>query len=112
MANIPPTENEAWGFYGTMTQRDLDAVSAWSLAAAAIANATGCSLDETRAFLDSSDGRHFADDVPNGDLQTGIDAAIARWMDWRISPRHSRESGIPVGLPYLTGHVINAAFAI
>ncbi len=32
-----------------------------------------------------------------------IDAAIARWMGWRIVRKTSRETGIPHGLPYLTG---------
>ena len=36
-------------------------------------------------------------------LKEAIDAAIARWMGWRIDRKTSRETGIPKGLPYLTG---------
>ena len=38
-------------------------------------------------------------------LEDAIDAAIARWMGWRIDRRTSRDEGIPHGLPYLTGWV-------
>jgi len=61
-----------------------------------------------RDFLDGRDGRHFADDVANAlwkgaTLKDAIDAAIARWMGLTIDRRTSRETGIPRGLPYLTG---------
>ena len=77
---------------------------------AAIAEATGEPLESVRIFLDSRHGRHFADDVANGlctgaPLAAAIDAAIARCMGWRIDRRTSRDEGIPVGLPYLTGWV-------
>ena len=55
-------------------------------------------------------GRHFADDVA-GELSKGlgleeaIEAAVARWMGWRIDRRTNRDEGIPAGLPYLTGWV-------
>jgi hypothetical protein len=61
-----------------------------------------------RDFLDSTHGRHFADDVA-GELWKGetlkeaIEAAVARWQGWTIGRRTSRETGIPQGLPYLTG---------
>jgi hypothetical protein len=32
-------------------------------------------------------------------------------MGWRITQRTSRETGIPAGLPYLTGFVINEGIA-
>ena len=57
-----------------------------------------------RDFLDSRHGRHFADDVANrlctgAPLAAAIDAAIARWMGWRINRKTSRDEGIPRGLP-------------
>jgi hypothetical protein len=63
-----------------------------------------------RDFLDSRHGRHFADEVTNGlcrgaPLAAAIDAAVARWMGWRITRCISRDDGIPRGLPYLTGWV-------
>jgi hypothetical protein len=37
-----------------------------------------------------------------------LGAVIAQWMGWTTISRHiSRETGIPRGLPYLTGFVIN-----
>ena len=43
--------------------------------------------------------------LARGDLAAAIDADIARWMGWRIGRRTSRETGIPEGLPHLTGLV-------
>ena len=37
-------------------------------------------------------------------LKEAIDTAITRWMGWRIDRKTSRETGIPKGLPYLTGY--------
>jgi len=75
-----------------------------------IGRVTGCPQDAVRDFLDSRHGRHFADDVANGlvgrrAIEAAIDAAIMRWMGWTITRRTIRETGIPTGLPYLTGLV-------
>ena len=111
-ATILPTRNTEWGLWGTidMIENDLaaDAPKAWTLASEAVAAATGASPEGVRDFLDSRHGRHFADDVANalarGDtLRDAIDDAVARWMGWRISRHTSRDTGIPKGLPYLTG---------
>ncbi len=59
---IPATQNNAWGFFGTMNEQ---ASAAWPLAMTAIAEATGEPLESVRIFLDSRHGRHFADDVLN-----------------------------------------------
>ena len=110
---ILPTENEAWGFWGTMGAR---AAVAWPIAFTAIHDATGTDAASVRAFLDSRHGRHFADEVSNH-LHTGaalpdaIARAAATWMGWRIGRRTSRETGIPAGLPYLTGFVISEGIA-
>ena len=106
---IPATQNEGWGFWGTMEEH---AKEAWPLATKAIAEATGQPIDNTRAFLDSRHGRHFADDVHNGlcrgnTLKEAIDAAVTRWMGWKISKTNERLQGIPSRLPYLTGFVIH-----
>ena len=110
--SIPQTQNREWGFFGTISHH-ADPERAWDIALAFIAGITGCSPDATRAFLDSRHGRHFADDVAN-ELATGkviadaIEATTARWMGWRISARTAHETGIPRGLPYLTGYAIHA----
>ena len=109
------TRNPDWGFFGTI-RHHADPAAAWPLALAAITAATGCTDEQVRAFLDSRDGRHFADDASNGiarrqDLATAIAEATRRWMDWCICSRTARATGIPQGLPYLTGFVLNAAIA-
>lgn len=70
---IPATQNDTWGFYGTMNEH---AEAAWPLAMTAISDATGQPLESVRTFLDSRHGRHFADDVQNG-LYTGATLAEA-----------------------------------
>ncbi len=106
---IPATQNESWGFYGTMNEH---AEAAWPLAMTAISDATYQPLDSVRTFLDSRHGRHFADDVQNSlyagaTLADAIEQATARWMGWTIGRSTSKQYGIPKGLPYLTGFVIH-----
>ncbi len=107
--HIPATQNEAYGFWGTMNDQ---AETAWPIAMTAISDATYQPLESVRAFLDSRHGRHFADDVLNGlhagsHLQEAIHAATQRWMGWTIGRLTSKQHGIPKGLPYLTGFVIH-----
>ena len=64
------------------------------------------------ASRDSRHGRHFADDVANGlargdTLEGALHAAVARWQGWRIGRRTARETGIPAGMPQLTGYAIH-----
>lgn len=92
-------------------------MQAWPLALQAIAKTTGEDFDSARAFLDSRHGRHFADEVSNGlfkglSMQDAIDAAVTQWMKWHIDWRTARDHGIPRGLPYLTGFVIQTAIAV
>jgi hypothetical protein len=115
---ILPTRNEAWGFWGTISRIENDPAAepakAWETASRRIAEVTTASPEGVRDFLDSRHGRHFADDVA-GELWKGetmkvaIDAAIARWMGWRISRATDLDEGIPRGLPYLTGWVTHFA---
>ena len=106
---IPATQNEAWGFWGTMTD---NAAAAWPTAMTAIADATGQPSDAVRAFLDSCHGRHFADDVLNQMhaghvLAEAVHATTQQWMGWKIGRQTSKQYGIPRGLSYLTGFVIH-----
>jgi len=103
------TTNESWGFYGTISSH-ADPAQAWTLAMQAIMTATTNPDTAVRDFLDSPHGRHFADDVANElatekPLPEAITAATARWMAWKISRQIARDTGIPSGLPYLTGFV-------
>lgn len=106
---IPASTNHAWGFFGTLNEH---AEAAWPLALTAIADATGLPLATVRPFLDSRHGRHFADDVHNQvhrglPLAEAIAAATRQWMAWAIGRETSKDTGIPKGLPYLTGFVIH-----
>lgn len=112
-SSILPTENEAWGFWDTMGEH---AAAAWPIAFTAIRQATSADDDAVRAFLDSRHGRHFADEVgnhmhTNAALADAITKATATWMGWRIGRRTSQETGIPGGLPYLTGFVTSEGIA-
>ena len=60
MSKILPTENQDWGFWGTMREH---AATAWPIAFTAIHNATSTDPASVRAFLDSRYRRHFADGV-------------------------------------------------
>ena len=109
ITQIPATQNDTWGFYGTMNEQ---AEAAWPLAMTAISDATSQPLESVRTFLDSRHGRHFADDVQNGlyagaTLADAIAQATQRWMGWTIGRSTSKQYGIPKGLPYLTGFVIH-----
>ena len=75
-----------------------------------MAGATGLPESAVRDFLDSRHGRHLADEVANHlvagkSVKAAIETAVATWMGWRIGRRMARETGIPEGLPYLTGLV-------
>ncbi len=106
------TENEGYGFYGTMSL-DGCAEAAWGIAMREIGKDTGASSEAVRAFLDSSWGRHFADDVhcflSRVPLEQAIEAAIDRWNGWELSLRTRREHGIPTPMRYLSGMVYAAA---
>jgi hypothetical protein len=109
--NIPEATVADFGFWGTMQEH---APTAWHIASTAIAAATGCEPEQVRAFLDSRHGRHFADDVQNGlfagaNLKDAIEAATQKWMTWTIGRNTAKQTGIPRGLPYLTGFVVQAA---
>ena len=103
------TTNTAWGFWGTIAHH-ADPAAAWPLAMAKVTEATGMAETAVRDFLDSRHGRHLADEIANHltagrELEAAIDAAVHTWMGWRVSRRTARETGIPGGLPCLTGLV-------
>lgn len=64
--SVLPTQNEGWGFFGTITM-EYDhnsyekAKEAWKIAFQEVQKATGWADKEVRDWLDSGDGRHFAD---------------------------------------------------
>jgi hypothetical protein len=114
--HLPATQNEGWGFYGTVARSGLLLPQpAWDAAIIAVRDAAGISEEGARAFLDSRHGRHLADAVlcrieRGAALQAALDATIAEWMAWRIDAATSRQTGIPLGLPYLVGFAFDAHF--
>jgi hypothetical protein len=75
---ILPTNNQAWGFWGTIDydgDHHAEQSEAWALAMTAMSTATGCEAEAVRDFLDSRHGRHFADDVANG-LFAGLSSRL------------------------------------
>jgi hypothetical protein len=107
--DLPKTENESWGFFGTMHNKYPELTSgAWDVALLAIHDATSLPLHTCQTFLDSRHGRHFADQVINTmytgkTLENAITATVDSWMNYKISRSTARQYGIPNGLPYLTG---------
>lgn len=107
--HIPSPRIKTWGFWGIMGK---DASAAWPLAIAAISKTTCQPFESVRSFLDSTHGRHFADEVQNSlfrgkTLPDAIYIATQQWMGWKIESQTSKEYDIPCGLPYLTGLVIH-----
>lgn len=106
---LPKTENESWGFYGTLHNYKPDtAKEAWDIALLAIYNTTGLSLMDCQIFLDSRHGRHFADNAIDNiakskDIMEAIQMAVDKWMAFKITRSTARHYGIPKGLPFLTG---------
>lgn len=106
--NTFATKNPEFGLWGTMACIGQPPETAWAIALPLIAQATGCSFEAARDLMDSTHGRHFADEVANQlarrlSLDTAIRAAIDVFQGWRIDRRVTRQYGIPAGLPYLTG---------
>ena len=101
------TQNEAWGFFGTIgsAHPDLQA-EAWDLAVSSLSENTGHDIEYVRNWLDSADGRHFADDVHNEifsgkDLKVAMSAAITRWNGFRIGNKARRAYDVPADATYL-----------
>ena len=87
---------------------------AWPIAMKQISKITGEPLESVRAFLDSRHGRHFADTVQDAflrspDMRQAVALATEKWMSWSVGRTIQRDYGIPKGLPYLTGIVIQSA---
>lgn len=92
---VLPTENEAWGFFGTMytalkgdgDEADVHVVTGiWTAAFAAFMDVyPGIDSKVVREFLDSKGGRRFADMVVS-DLSKQTDP----WFAWASEPKRIR----------------------
>jgi hypothetical protein len=81
--DILQTQNPNYGFFGAFSHHATDPTAAWPLAMKAIAKATGGPAKDVRTFLDSSQGRLFAEGVidlmlANIALETAVDDAVAK----------------------------------
>jgi hypothetical protein len=117
-----PSQNTAYGFYGTVTTcplRDCTSAVFWTSASTLIAEAVNA-LGEAemigiRDFLDSKMGRHFADEVidalRSGETNTkaALKTTIDKWQRRGISAQTEASHGIPEGLPHLDGWVTHYA---
>lgn len=86
--SVLPTQNEGWGFFGTCLD-DVDgtpkAEQFWEIASKTLAKERGWNPNKVRDWLDSRDGRHFADTVADfGWSEGGIKNAYRKWdsMGW------------------------------
>jgi hypothetical protein len=104
--DILQTTNPTWGFHGAFSHHATDPSAAWPLVRQAIAKATGCPAKCVKTFLDSSQGRVFADGVsavrllkiPAGKRRCAVLRSIERFMrarqgrrDFRAEYRAERE---------------------
>jgi hypothetical protein len=108
--DILQTTNPTWGFHGAFSHHAIDPSAAWPLAMEAIAEETGCTAEDVRRFLDSKEGRTFAEAViermsttPLETIETAVDAAVERWMYFNITKEDASKYGIEAGVPCLKG---------
>jgi hypothetical protein len=108
------TENEDWGFFGTMNCRDdVVARDAWAIAFESIHAAAAIDPDAIRLFLDSRHGRHYGDSVSNflhagQSINDAINSATAEWMRG-VGRRTASRMGCHVGAPLLVAIAIELA---
>jgi len=85
---LPATANPNWGFFGTIAKQGRDPHAAWSIAIEVVANwwpsaHRKIALRRARTFLDSSGGRHLADDVGDAnDLASVIWSRLPAYRGW------------------------------
>src|SRR5215204_7664542 len=82
------SKNQDRGFFGKI-RHHAEPHPAWALTMEAIVNATACSDEAARDFLDSRYRRHLADEVVNAlvgrlKLPAANRQRVARWMRRRI----------------------------
>jgi hypothetical protein len=109
---IPATQNEAWGFWGTMNEH---ASAAWPLAMTAISDATSQPLESVGSSSTAATDATLRTTSRTGCTRASPGGRDQRrhptWMGWTIGRQTSKQYGIPRGLPYLTGFVIHCEIA-
>lgn len=107
---IPKTQNETYGFYGTCSIADLNASALWRIAIKQIHQATEEHPEDIATFLDSRHGRHFADDVvcrmkSGQTTHTAISETVQKWQTWQLG-NTVKGMGLPRNTPYLNGLIM------
>jgi rubrerythrin/fructose-specific component phosphotransferase system IIB-like protein len=86
--DILPSENEDWGFFGTLSHRlgSTLASTAWNAAFPLVVKALKMTSVRVQAFLDSTMGRHFADQVLNAAAdEAGLDLFTSANTDAKVA---------------------------
>jgi len=107
--SILPSQNKKWGFWGTMVHLKK-ATESWPLAMSGIAKASDQPPEAVRAFLDSRDGRYFADEVgaflgEGLSVSDAVSKAVHRWM--APANKKSGFESFPAETPYLTACILS-----
>lgn len=81
--SVLQTQNEGWGFFGTISNEFdhnayANAKEAWNIAFQEVKNATGWTDPEVRDWLDSKEGRDFALEAEDEGHKRNPKVAIAR----------------------------------
>lgn len=88
------TLNPEYGFHGTMHSRG------WNEAMEALGKESSAPEAYVRAFLDSRDGRHFADSLsfflPDMGVQAALDHTITAWNGLKPSPQDIGRARVPL----------------
>lgn len=106
---VPPTQNESWGFFGTIGNEfydegkhkynDAKTQEAWKIAFEEVQKATGFDDEKVREFLDSKDGRHFADQCADfgvaKNTRDGIEQAAKFWKERKWFPGTDKKAKQP-----------------
>lgn len=88
------TQNPSYGFYGSMHSRG------WNEAMEALGKESSAPEAYVRAFLDSRDGRYFADSLsfflPEMEIQSAIDHTITAWNGLKPSQQELARARVPM----------------
>jgi hypothetical protein len=76
MKNVLSSQNQAWGFWGTLSGAGLDPAEHWVHASTVLAARYAINQVQVRDFLDSRTGRHLADAVADG---SPVESVVTRW---------------------------------
>lgn len=85
-----PTNNSAFGFWGTSIVNGYDAPMAWDAASHVLAEAFSLTPEQTRDLLDARFGRHLSDDLSFIKGGPTTEQAITDHIKTRIADRKWR----------------------